>query len=123
LTEQITQKSQHLQSESAAAASLREQHATLLRHGQFLEQQRTELQQQSHTLRRDIGQLQQLQISEQEYMELVHKQRQYEVPRLQQQISLYAACTGVKWDFVAQENSSNGNLIAGNVVRIFYVLL
>lgn len=46
------------------------------------------------------------------YMEL---ERQLHVPRLRHQLSLYAACTRIRWDFTEERR------LAGEVVRMWYV--
>ena len=48
-----------------------------------------------------------------EEMDQVEAERMEKVPRLKQQISLYATSTGIKWDFDQE------TLLAGQVVRIF----
>lgn len=54
------------------------------------------------------------------------QQRKYTLPRMQQQFSLYATMTGIKWDFDAQ--IENRNVLAGEVrvpsqstMRHFYI--
>ena len=50
-----------------------------------------------------------------ELMDQVEAERMRQVPRLKQQISLYATTTGIKWDFDEE------HVLAGQVVRHFYV--
>jgi len=49
-----------------------------------------------------------------ELMDQVEAERMCQVPRLKQQISLYATTTGIKWDFDEE------NVLAGQVVCIVY---
>jgi hypothetical protein len=47
----------------------------------------------------------------------VQQQGTWQVPRLQHQLSLYAACTGVKWNFVAQQQQRDAAHLVGEMVR------
>jgi len=118
LHDRIAATQQKLQNESQQAALRRQQYEKLVRHGQFLQTQTAGLEQQGRQLRHEIGLYQGNLVSEQEYLELVQRQRQHQVPRLQQQISLYATMTGIKWDFEAQEKEGDdAPVLVGQVVR------
>ena len=118
LRDRIAATQQKLQNESQQAALRRQQYEKLVRHGQFLQTQTAGLEQQCRQLRHEIGKFQENLVSEQEYLELVQQQRQHQVPRLQQQISLYATMTGIKWDFEAQEKEGDdAPVLVGQVVR------
>jgi hypothetical protein len=122
LQSQIAATNLHLRDESAAATSLREQWQKLVRHADFIQQQKLASEQQCAKLASEKAPFQKLANQEREIMELTRQQRAKQVPRLQQQISLYAAMTGIKWDFEAQEHA--GEYLVGEVVgRIAALLL
>jgi myosin heavy subunit len=66
-----------------------------------------------HELQQEIARYRQEASTEMEGMQEVKVERQLKVPRLRHQLSLYAACTGVKWNFEKEK------VLAGEVVRLF----
>lgn len=116
LRQQIAEANLKLQDESAAAATLREQWQKLVRHAELIKQQNFTLEQKVMKLEKETSKYQELADAEREIMEVTRQQRAKQVPRLQQQLSLYATMTGIKWDFVAQEQM-DGKCLVGEVVR------
>jgi len=77
------------------------------------------LDQQQVKLQQKIAQHQLECEEELERIDGVQEARKAEVPRLKHQLSLYAATTGIKWDFSDenQENNADGAVLTGSVVR------
>jgi chromosome segregation ATPase len=70
--------------------------------------------QQTEELIQDITRYQQEADEEMGAIDSVEENAKKSVPRLQYLISLYASCTGIKWDFDQER------LLEGEVVRTFY---
>lgn len=117
LERQISATNLRLQDESAAAVALRGQFQTLVRHADFIQQQVAAAEQQGLKLAQETAKYRDIADAEGEIMELTRQQRAKQVPRLQQQLSLYATMTGIKWDFEAQEQMMENHCLVGEVVR------
>ena len=63
-----------------------------------------------HELKLEIARLQSEAERETEGAEQVQLEQQLQIPRLRHQLSLYAACTGIKWDY------EQTNVLAGEMV-------
>ena len=103
LQAQIAATQRNLHDESVAASALSEQWDQLQRHAQTVQQQRDALQAQVHQLTLETDTFQHVTATQHRFLHSTRLQRAQQVPRLQQQLSLYATMTGIKWDFEAQE--------------------
>lgn len=128
LASQIDEVRARLHRERTHAAALQQQQAQLRRRAAALGGERRQLRAQSQRLASEMDQWrEQLQAEEEDHEEHLQEQCHVTVPRLQYQISLYAAMTGIKWDYEAQEeyyadNNADGgnNMLVGLVVRTFW---
>jgi hypothetical protein len=111
LQAKIAQAQAQLQHESHVVKQIQEELSLLENSKANLERELAELNTEQHQLQYDISMFQKEQVSEQEQLEYLQEARKLEVPRLRHQISLYANCTGIKWDFEQEK------LLAGQVVR------
>lgn len=123
LEARIGQVNLHLQDESAAAAALEEQMKKIVEDNKLLERQSQESVTHSQQLQNEIDEYNRIIQEQENTKELVEAQRKIQVPRLQQQISLYANITRIKWDFVQQEKLQQDQMIdthlVGQVVRAY----
>lgn len=120
LQAQISQVNLHLQDESTAVAALQEQLQKILEHSNFLERASQETVTHSQQLENEIDEYKRIIGTEENSKCSVEAQRKLQVPRLQQQISLYASMTGIKWDFEEQEKLQAEQIdthLVGQVVR------
>jgi hypothetical protein len=121
---QIDQTQAKMQDESVAASMLNEELEKMHRHAAFVQQQGRALDERCRALAKETAELVAATEHENGCTELTKHERQLQVPRLQQQLSLYATMTGIKWDFDKQEeleNSEEGGEAAyliGSVVRV-----
>jgi uncharacterized protein involved in exopolysaccharide biosynthesis len=118
----IVQKISHLkkrfQDESSTITSLEEKFQSLSMQSNDLSQQYAALQEQiqeataqSESYRARID-------AAESTVEMARRDRGRQVPRLQQQISLYATMTGIKWDYAAENDADRGRIVlVGEMVR------
>jgi hypothetical protein len=117
LQQQIAATQVRVHNESNAAAALVEQHETLLRNARDVQQQMAAVDQQRAVLSKETEQFRYIADTEcATSISSTRRQRAHQVPRLQQQLSLYATITGIKWDFAAAQEESSNSLV-GEAVR------
>lgn len=111
VTSKCQQESQQLHKLQVNLTSLKAERDSLQLHDC------NEVDQQLHELRDDIAKFQQQTDELEMQAEELLAEQQDIVPRLKHQISLYAACTGIKWDF------DQDSVLAGQVVSCGFRML
>ena len=115
IDQEIVAATQQIQQESAATEALRETFNKLVDEEKVLAEETRNVQAECGKLRQEIAKFQEIIENSQQQAEWTRRYRKSQVPRLQQQISLYATMTGIKWDFDVQDR--HPGVLVGEVVR------
>jgi hypothetical protein len=122
LEKQIDDERLKLRSESDAVAVLREKLQELTRQADWTQEQIEATNADTQKLAAEATRWKAIADAEQENMENTRIQGGRKAQRLQQQISLYASTTGIKWHYLEEETlkkSGEGSFLVGEVVRRF----
>jgi hypothetical protein len=120
LEKQIDDESLKLRSESDAVAVLRERLQELTRQADWTKEQIEATNADTQKLAAEATRWKTIADAEQENMENTRIQGGRKAQRLQQQISLYASTTGIKWHYLEEEalkKNGEGSFLIGEVVR------
>jgi hypothetical protein len=120
LEKQIDDESLKLRSESDAVAVLREKLQELTRQADWTKEQIEATNADTQKLAAEATRWKTIADAEQENMENTRIQGGRKAQRLQQQISLYASTTGIKWHYLEEEalkKNGEGSFLIGEVVR------
>jgi uncharacterized protein involved in exopolysaccharide biosynthesis len=118
IVQEISHLTKRFQDESSTITSLEEKFQTLSMQSNDLSQQCAALQEQMHEVTLQTQSYRARIDAAEATVELARRERGRQVPRLQQQISLYATMTGIKWDYAAEnEVVPDQFVLVGEVVR------
>jgi hypothetical protein len=127
IQEEISNISTHVRDESTMTTHLETQLQNLHRTTAELQNQHKTVREQIHQYKQQIQQFKKTIDAAESTAATTRQERLMTVPRLQQQLSLYAAMTGIKWDYIEQENHSNQNqghlMLIGEMVRQHIVVV
>lgn len=116
---EISHLTEHFQNESSTISSLEEKFHSMSLQSQDLSQECAALQEQIREATLQTQSYQARIDAAEETVELARRERGHQVPRLQQQISLYANMTGIKWYYDATDAEDRDHIVlVGEVVRV-----